>query len=65
MDTITHYQHILADLLRQYAHKPSHGEIEPEMIIDAAQKHFELMHVGWDGTQRIHGSVLPAPHERR
>jgi hypothetical protein len=58
MDTVTHYQDLLSQLLRQYAHKPSHGEIETEIIIDAARKHFELMHVGWDSARRVHGSVL-------
>jgi hypothetical protein len=58
MDTLTRYRQILQGVLRQYAHKPSHGEIEPEIVIDADQSHFELMHVGWDGSRRVHGSVL-------
>ncbi len=58
MDTITRYRQILEKLIRQYAHKPSHGEIEPEIIIDAAQNHYEVMQVGWDGSRRVHGSVL-------
>jgi len=58
MDKLSQYRSILKNLLTQYAGKPSHGEIEPEIIIDAEQKHFELMHVGWDGTRRVHGSVL-------
>ena len=58
MDTIKHYQQILEDLIQQYAQKPSHGEIEPEIIIDRDRKHYELMHIGWDGSRRVHGSVL-------
>jgi hypothetical protein len=58
MDTLTRYRQILHDLIRQYAHKPSHGEIEPEIVIDAAQNHYELMQVGWDGSRRVHGAVL-------
>jgi hypothetical protein len=58
MDTLTKYRQILHELLKQYAHKPSHGEIEPEIVVDAAQNHFELMQVGWDGARRVHGSVL-------
>ena len=57
MDTIKHYQQILEDLIQQYAQKPSHGEIEPEIIIDRDRKHYELMHIGWDGSRRVHGSV--------
>jgi len=58
METLTRYRQILYDLLRQYAHKPSHGEITPEVIVDAEQNHYELMHVGWGGSRRVHGSVL-------
>lgn len=58
MDTIKHYQQILEDLIQQYAQKPSHGEIEPEIIIDRERTHYELMHIGWDGSRRVHGSVL-------
>lgn len=58
MDTLTRYRQIVGDLLREYAHKPSHGEIEPEIIVDQTGNHYELMHVGWDGARRIHGSVL-------
>ena len=39
MDTVTHYQQILEELLQQYSHKPSHGDIEPEIIIDIRQAH--------------------------
>ena len=58
MDTLTRYRRILENLLRQYAHKPSHGEIAPEIIIDTERKHYELMHVGWDGSRRVHGAVI-------
>ena len=59
MATMTNYHQILADLLHQYARKPSHGEIEPEIIIDLERNHYELMHVGWDGSRRVHSSLLP------
>ncbi|MCB1191185.1 MAG: XisI protein [Leptospiraceae bacterium] len=58
MDTITFYRETIKTILQNYSHKPSHGEIEPEIIIDAKETHFELMHVGWDGPRRVHGSVL-------
>lgn len=58
MDTLTRYRHILHDLIQHYSHKPSHGEIEVEIVIDAEQNHYEIMHVGWDGSRRVHGSVL-------
>ncbi|MCK5521538.1 MAG: XisI protein [Thiomargarita sp.] len=37
MDKLSQYRSILKNLLTQYAGKPSHGEIEPEIIIDAEQ----------------------------
>jgi len=58
MDKLGEYRRIIKNLLNQYANKPSHGEINPEIIIDADQNHFELMHIGWDGSRRVHGSVL-------
>ncbi len=58
MDKLSTYRSIIGDLLTQYSGKPSHGKIDPEIIIDAEQNHFELMHVGWDGSRRVHGSVL-------
>ncbi len=58
MDTLTRYRQIIETVLQQYAGKPSHGEIEAEIVIDNKKNHFELMHVGWDGTRRVHGAVL-------
>jgi hypothetical protein len=58
VDTVKKYQQLLYNVLKEHAHKPSHGEINPEIIIDSKQNHFELMHIGWDGSRRVHGSVL-------
>ncbi len=58
MDNIESYRNIIQSVLEQYAHTPSHGVIEVEVIIDADKNHFELMHVGWDGSRRVHGSVI-------
>lgn len=58
MDTGDRYQQIVKDLVKQYARKPSHGDIDPEVIIDDARGHYEVMHVGWDGSRRVHGTVL-------
>jgi hypothetical protein len=59
MDTLTSYQKIVRDLILEYAqYKPSHGEIETEVIIDTQNDHYELLHVGWDGVRRVHGAVI-------
>ena len=56
---IEHYREIIYQLMNEYAgYKPSHGNIDTELIIDADKNHYELMHVGWDGCRRVHGSVV-------
>lgn len=53
------YREIVARVIRDYAaFKPSHGNIVTEAIIDAERDHYEVMHVGWDGPRRVHGSVV-------
>jgi hypothetical protein len=61
MDTTTveKYRAIVRQVINKYAQlKPSHGDIRTEAIIDPEHDHYELVHVGWDGPIRIHGSVI-------
>ena len=59
MDTLERYRAIVRDVIRDYAsYKPSNGQIETEAIVDPEKDHYEVMHVGWDGTRRVHGSVV-------
>jgi hypothetical protein len=58
MDRVVDYHHIVEDVIRGYDHKPSHGDIETEVIVDHEQGHYELMQVGWDRRHRVHGSVI-------
>ena len=59
MDTLEQYRTIVRQLIHEYAsYKPSHGEINTEAIIDPELDHYEVMHVGWDGPRRVHGSVV-------
>jgi hypothetical protein len=59
MDQIDRYRDIVSKLIEEYAgYKPSHGQIETEAIVDRNKDHYELMHVGWDGRRRVHGSVV-------
>jgi hypothetical protein len=59
MGTVTGYREIVQRLLEEYARfRPSHGEIEAELVVDPARDHYELIHVGWDGPRRVHGTVL-------
>jgi len=58
MDTASHYRKIIEEVIRRYSHKPSHGSIEPEIVIGTDGNHYELLHIGWDGSRRVHGSVI-------
>jgi hypothetical protein len=59
MDRVERYREIVRRLIEEYArYKPSHGEIETEAITDRDHDHYEVMHVGWDGVRRVHGSVV-------
>lgn len=59
MDKLERYRQIVRNLINEYAsHKPSNGQIEPEAIIDRERDHYEVVHVGWDGHRRVHGSII-------
>ena len=59
MDKLDRYREIVRRLVEQYAsYKPSHGQIQTEAIIDREHDHYEVIHVGWDGVRRVHGSVV-------
>jgi len=59
MDTVTRYREIVQRLIEEYArYKPSHGEIDTEIVIDLSRNHYELLHIGFDGPRRVHGTVL-------
>jgi hypothetical protein len=47
------------EIINKYARfRPSNGDIRTEAIIDPEHDHYELVHVGWSGPNRIHGSVI-------
>jgi hypothetical protein len=59
MDSLKKYQEIVKNIIKEYAQfKPFYGEIKTETIFDTERNHYELVHVGWKGGERIHGSVL-------
>jgi hypothetical protein len=59
MDKLAKYRQIVRRLVEEYAgYKPSHGDIQAAAIVDSEGDHYEVMHVGWDGHRRVHGSVL-------
>ena len=59
MAAIDEYRPIVRRVVKEYGeHKPSHGEIDAEVIIDADERHFEVLLVGWDGQIRVHSSII-------
>jgi XisI protein len=59
MDKTESYRMILKRIIEDYAsYKPSNGQIDTEAIVDPDHDHYEVMHVGWDGQRRVHGSVI-------
>ena len=59
MDRLNDYRRIIRQILADYArYKPANGQIDTELVVDAEHDHFELLHVGWDGVQRVHGPVI-------
>lgn len=59
MDKLDRYREIVRRLIEEYAgYKPANGQIETEAVMDRDRDHYEVMHVGWDGVRRVHGSVV-------
>lgn len=59
MDKLERYRQHVQEVLSQYAgYKPAYGEVEIEQVIDLQRDHYELLTVGWNKQQRIHGSLL-------
>lgn len=59
MDAVTRYRTLVRGVIEDYARtRPANGDIDVEVIFDPERDRYELMHVGWDGPRRVHGSVL-------
>lgn len=59
MDKLERYRDIVRRVIEEYAsYKPANGQIETEAIVDRERNHYEVLHVGWDGVRRVHGSVI-------
>lgn len=59
MGKLDDYRRHIRDILHEYAqYRPSRGEIEMEQIVDPINDHYQLMSVGWDDYERVHGCVF-------
>jgi XisI protein len=53
------YRQSIEKVLCDYAQLPyAYGEVEREVVSDRHGDHYLLLAVGWDGAQRVHGSVV-------
>lgn len=59
MDKLTQYRRVIQEILQEYAAiKPSYGDVEMELIIDPTRDHYQLLSIGWNKLERIHGTLL-------
>lgn len=59
MDRIEQYKSVATNLLRKYADlKPVNVDVDRQLIIDDTNGHYQLMSVGWKGSERIHNCVI-------
>jgi hypothetical protein len=59
MDRLERYRKVIRQVLEEYAaQKPANGEIACELIVDPEKDHYELLHVGWDRGERVHGTII-------
>jgi hypothetical protein len=59
MDTLGTYRQCIENVLHDYAQLPyAYGEVEREVVSDRHGDHYLLRAVGWDGAQRVHGSIV-------
>ena len=59
MDQIDRYRAIVRRLIEEYAScNPAYGDIRTEALVDSERDHYEVMQMGWDGTRRVHGSII-------
>ncbi len=59
MDRVGEYRQHIRDILAEYRqYRPAYGEIEIEQVIDPEGDHYQLLSVGWQNRQRVHGSIV-------
>ncbi len=54
----TYRAHVQQVIRRYGEYKPAYGDVEVEVIFDVEHDHYQLVSVGWNRRQRIHGCIL-------
>jgi hypothetical protein len=59
VDTLISYRTYIQDILQEYAqYRPSYGTVDVELVIDRDHDHYQIMTVGWNGNERVHGCLI-------
>jgi len=59
MEKLEQYRNFVEKVITKYAQfKPSHGDIEVQVIFDRERDRYLLVHVGWDNKHRVRRCVL-------
>ena len=59
MDQLDRYRSIVRRLIEEYAsYRPAYGDIRTEAVMDSERDHYEVIQVGWNNGQRVHGSII-------
>jgi hypothetical protein len=59
MDKLIQYRQYIQTILQEYAgHKSSYSDVETELITDMVHDHYQLLSVGWNKLERIHGILI-------
>jgi hypothetical protein len=59
MDKRQQYRQLIHQILIENAEPYTHSEdVEPEVICDIQNDHYQLTYVGWNGQKRVFGVIL-------
>ncbi len=53
------YRLIIKDLLKHYGtYKPSHGDIDLQIVFDTENDHYQVLAIGWEENHRVYGCSI-------
>jgi hypothetical protein len=59
MDKVQQYRQIIRQILTEQAHPYAHSsDVEPEIICDNENDHYQLAYVGWEDQKRVFNLIL-------
>jgi hypothetical protein len=59
MDKVQQYRQIIRQILAEQAHPYAHSsDVEPEIICDTENDHYQLAYVGWEDQKRVFNLIL-------